>query len=407
MERQYLDRVMGITDITYTDLNDMPSWVRTYNDYLRWCHQTYKNDMPQTPTPTYDGHVGEIAVVIDKGRWIISCPACGSNYMVNKGETHFICASCQYTPGQFGSLPRRRGAQTPWQRILWPNNIIDIENEILQQPGMCERSPYRDWQPSWTLGDLKARTILAWQMVENDPNATGLSISSTRLWAVGETVTAANVIRYINNPINDIAGRRNPPTQFEDSIEVLDGAGNRYILLPRGTTSQRPAIPKVGMTRYNISIPGPEVCTSVSPITWVSMVGGTISIAPGVGGNVDIDYNVTHGQQISDWDNARSRVVLGHDLGKPSRGYQLSLVMRTSVGDYDSGDEVFIPHAAYVSNSNWYKTNLSSTDSNTTVVMQILTSSSGLSVPVLNRDDSGSVLNITESQAYMRISLWG
>ena len=98
-----------------------------------------------------------------------------------------------------------------------------------------------------------------------------MPIPGTRLWAAGETLTAANLIRYLNNVVNALAGRSGP-VQLEDSLEVIAGSnGNRYVKLPGGTTAQRPGIPTESMIRYNITTKEVEFYNGEE---WVDWVGG-------------------------------------------------------------------------------------------------------------------------------------
>ena len=57
----------------------------------------------------------------------------------------------------------------------------------------------------------------------------------------------------VNTPIDDLIGRNGAKAR-EASLIVLDGSGDRYILLPRGTTGQRPASPVAGYIRFNTSL---------------------------------------------------------------------------------------------------------------------------------------------------------
>ena len=399
------DRIMSISDMVQTDLNDMPPYVKTYDSYLNWCHTKYQNTLPQLPTETYDGYVGETVVVVDKGRWVVSCAACGSNYLVEKGAPHFLCASCQYQPGR-----RRHVHSNPnWVRLVWPENIEEIEQELLSQPGQRERSPYRDWEPHWSMHDLRHRSMLSWMKVENDPTATGLSISRTRLWAVGEVVSAANMILYINNPINNLAGRLGPPVQIEGSMEILHGRGFNYLGLPRGTTDQRPVSPQPGWARFNTSLSAIEYWNGNA---WVTPEVNQLQDLPS---NLPkVDNNVIHGQNIA-WptgytppNGSAQRVVLGHGLGKPPVGFQMYLVRKGSgsIYRYDAGNEIMIPHAYNISVSAgnvgyWFKV---SSPENTTCVVSFFINT--LAIPIMNRDRN-TVHEATALNFDFRIKIWG
>ena len=91
-----------------------------------------------------------------------------------------------------------------------------------------------------------------------------MPIPPTRLWIPREIFTSMNMISHINDLLSTLSGRRGP-VEVEDSIQIIDGQdGNRYLLLPKGTTSQRPSNPSEGMVRYNTSINTPEVFTGSS-----------------------------------------------------------------------------------------------------------------------------------------------
>ena len=104
-----------------------------------------------------------------------------------------------------------------------------------------------------------------------------MPIPGTRLWASGETLTAANLIRYINNVLNALTGRSGP-VQLEDSLEVIPGSnGSRYVKLPGGTTSQRPGLPAESMIRYNTST---KVVEFYNGTKWVNWGGGGEPVVP-------------------------------------------------------------------------------------------------------------------------------
>ena len=74
-----------------------------------------------------------------------------------------------------------------------------------------------------------------------------MTVGSARRWGAGEVVTAALRIEFINDVIDDLAGR-DDTVQLENSLEIGDGAdGDRYLLLPASTASAGGA----GRLRYN------------------------------------------------------------------------------------------------------------------------------------------------------------
>ena len=79
------------------------------------------------------------------------------------------------------------------------------------------------------------------------------TIASTYQFAGGETWEAANLNANVNTPLEDLLGR-NGLKRREASLLVLPGPGDRYLLLPVGTTGQRPTSPAVGYVRFNSSL---------------------------------------------------------------------------------------------------------------------------------------------------------
>ena len=79
------------------------------------------------------------------------------------------------------------------------------------------------------------------------------TIASTYQFAGGETWEADNLNNNVNTPLEDLLGR-NGLKMREASVLVLPGAGDRYLLLPVGTTAQRPTSPAVGYVRFNSSL---------------------------------------------------------------------------------------------------------------------------------------------------------
>ena len=79
------------------------------------------------------------------------------------------------------------------------------------------------------------------------------TIASTYQFAGGETWEADNLNNNVNTPLEDLLGRNGLKFR-EASLLVLPGPGDRYLLLPVGTTAQRPTSPAVGYVRFNSSV---------------------------------------------------------------------------------------------------------------------------------------------------------
>ena len=67
------------------------------------------------------------------------------------------------------------------------------------------------------------------------------------------TWEADNLNNNVNTPLEDLLGRNGLKLR-EASVLVLPGPGDRYLLLPVGTTGQRPTSPAVGYVRFNSSL---------------------------------------------------------------------------------------------------------------------------------------------------------
>ena len=58
----------------------------------------------------------------------------------------------------------------------------------------------------------------------------------------------------VSGILDDLAGR-NGPVEYENSLAIENGDdGDHFVLLPAGTTAQRPTSPAAGMMRWNTSL---------------------------------------------------------------------------------------------------------------------------------------------------------
>ena len=110
-----------------------------------------------------------------------------------------------------------------------PENWVEIEAVLLNQPGYCHRAPIRERQ-GWTIDYLGERTNQEKAQVD-------LGIEMPRALFIGVTR-----VRVTGD---------NGELEFRDSIRVLNPSGDRVIYLPEGTTAQRPSSPVRGMMRWN------------------------------------------------------------------------------------------------------------------------------------------------------------
>ena len=243
-----------------------------------------------------------------------------------------------------------------------------------------------------------------------------MAIPVTRLWAAGETLTAANLIRYINNVVNALAGRSGP-VQIENSLEIIAGAdGNRYFRLPGGTTAQRPGVPAESMIRYNTTRKKAELYDGTS---WEE-IGTDIPEPPDqqdlsgyltqqdLNSYLKYDRSVTHGT-ITNWGRtttSRIRVVLGHDIGRPPIGFSVSLLFKRSVDKFRSGHRIIIPKSQHPSGLGVSYSSFIASPSNSTCVFNWIRYG-GNTILVVDRDDNTTSFSISDSDADIIVDLWG
>ena len=211
-------------------------------NYLDAFADMYRSRNNRAEPPTGERHPA--AAFVNCGRWLYKCPcSCGAAHLAYGAEG--LCCDC--------------GARAT---LRWPRNKAAIEAELLKQPGYRHRAIVRNWEPGWTLADLRERTARAKRMQESllpHEFVRRMSIGPTRVWASNELLTASNMNTFLTEVLNDLAGR-NGPIDLEDSLEIANGMnGNNYLLLPGGTTAQRPASPSNGMMRFNSTLPGVDV----------------------------------------------------------------------------------------------------------------------------------------------------
>ena len=193
----------------------------TYQDYLAHYYRRYRDDQ----LPVIDLSKGREALVeVNAGRWVWQCPACHSGILVHSDEP-IICIFCD---------------PLGWMTPRFPPDRADIEEELLKQPGRRLFAPVRNWEPGWTIDDLRERTRKANVLLAQGASLVrSLSIGSTRVWTDGEVLTATNMNLFGSDLADDLAGR-NGLIELENSLRVLNGTGNRFVGLPRGTQAQRP-----------------------------------------------------------------------------------------------------------------------------------------------------------------------
>ena len=237
-----------------------------YSAWLTKMHQIYQGeDPPEVPASISTS----VDAFVNAGRWLWMCVACNSAITAEAGQPS-ICVEC---------------ATQGWVNVVFPSNREEVETELLKQPGHRAHAPIRQWHPSWTMDKLEDRTTRAQASVNaGEPFPTSLSIGATRVWSVGEILTAANKNTYERTVLEDLAGR-NGPVEYEDAI-VIDSL----------TTTERDAITLTGTGGLGASGNGLVIYNSTKAVferyesgAWVSYTDlAAMTIASAAQGDVFI-----------------------------------------------------------------------------------------------------------------------
>ena len=237
-----------------------------YSAWLTKMHQIYQGeDPPEVPASI----TTSVDAFVNAGRWLWMCVACNSAITAEAGQPS-ICVEC---------------ATQGWVNVVFPSNREDVETELLKQPGHRAHAPIRQWRPGWDMSVLEDRTTRAQASVNaGEPLPTSLSIGATRVWSVGEILTAANKNTYERNVLEDLAGR-NGPVEYEDAI-VIDSL----------TTTERDAITLTGTGGLGASGNGLVIYNSTKAVferyesgAWVSYTDlAAMTIASAAQGDVFI-----------------------------------------------------------------------------------------------------------------------
>ncbi len=188
----------------------------SYPQWLTKMHQLHRGeDPPEVPVNI----TTSVDAFVNTGRWLWECVACNNATVCEVGQPS-ICVEC---------------ATQGWVNVVFPLNREEVEVELLKQPGHRAHAPIRQWRPGWDISVLEDRTARAQAAVDaGEPFPTSLSIGATRVWSVGEILTAANKNTYERTVLEDLAGR-NGPVEYEGPI-VIDSL----------TTTERNAITLTG-----------------------------------------------------------------------------------------------------------------------------------------------------------------
>ena len=184
--------------------------------------------------PTLDeGSALVVHPLVDSGRWMWECQACGNGMIFSKPDnkensSYSLCAACLYQG---------------WVKVMMPEDWDVIEEELLEQPGFRTNTAFRQWEPHWSIEHLRERTRRAREQIASGiavPRSA--SIGSTRLWSVGEVVTANKKNTHERQVMRDLAGR-NGPIEYENAIRLWNA-----------TMAQRDGLTgEDGMMVYNTS----------------------------------------------------------------------------------------------------------------------------------------------------------
>ena len=145
-----------------------------------------------------------------------------------------------------------------------------------------------------------------------------MPIGATRVWTIGEVLSASNLNIFVSDVADDNSGR-NGVTEQEDSLAVLSGImGNRFIGLPGGLTGQRPLNAGVPLIRWNETDSVIDLADalgvysqvlSAEAVTYANLdINGDI----GLGANMVADGQHTH--PISLIDSYASDITANGDL---------------------------------------------------------------------------------------------
>ena len=191
-------------------LNQLQDAHLDYQPWLEAMHALYQGeDAPSVP----NSRANSVEAFVNAGRWLWNCVACNSAICAENNTT---------TPSSSTGHPSicvQCGGQG-WVDVIFPTNRTAIEAELLKQPGHRGHAPVRHWKPGWTLTYLQERTAKAQALRDAGVEfIRKLSIGSSRVWAVGEILTAANMNTYVSGVDDDEAGR-NGPVEYEGAIVI-------------------------------------------------------------------------------------------------------------------------------------------------------------------------------------------
>ena len=210
------DKILQHSDYKEEPVPRLEEAQLSYPQWLTKMHQIHRGEDP----PEVSANITtSVDAFVNAGRWLWECVACNNATVCEVGQPS-ICVEC---------------ATQGWVNVVFPSNREEVEAELLKQPGHRAHAPIRQWRPGWDMSVLENRTAKAQEALDAGvPFPTSLSIGATRVWSVGEILTAANKNTYERTVLDDLAGR-NGPVEYEGAI-VIDSL----------TTTERDAITLTG-----------------------------------------------------------------------------------------------------------------------------------------------------------------
>ena len=175
-----------------------------YDDYLgRMMREFMGVSMPRVGT-----RLNRVYAQVNAGRWMWECMCCGGGVVIDMEKdvpSISLCPACNYYN---------------WVEIILPDNWKGIEEELLRQPGNRLNTLFRFWEPDWGMDRLVARTAEATKQKNEDGiiSPRRASFGMTRLWSVGEVLTASKKNMFERQNFRDIFGRNGPSGPYENAV---------------------------------------------------------------------------------------------------------------------------------------------------------------------------------------------
>lgn len=95
------------------------------------------------PAPVGDVGKPKAIVVVNHGRWLVSCPFCAGAERADPDDKRFYCLSCG-----------NKAVGNKWIPVKWPTTRVAIEAELVKRP--VENT--RNWRPGETVAQLAKET---------------------------------------------------------------------------------------------------------------------------------------------------------------------------------------------------------------------------------------------------------